>query len=233
TYSANPADASPLHDVLLFNPPSPPVTIDQINYFVTPSSLGGSLTITAAAGGEAEYTNSSNPLVVNNDGFVTPIDALLIINNMNSYGSRALVSGGGGETGAGGAARVYLDVNADKFLSAIDALLVCNFLNKPANGEGEGSASSDATLSPITADADLGGVILVGIDTLPSSGSTPPAVSSATGTVTSVAESKTVATASLLPETSAPKPFVFRSAADTALQDVLDDLAQDLAQIWG
>jgi hypothetical protein len=237
TYSANPADASPLHDVLLFNPPAPPVTIDQINYFVTPSSLSGTLTITAAGGGEAEYTNTANPLDVNNDGFVTPIDALLIINNMNSFGSRALVSGGGGETGTGGAARVYLDVNADKFLSAIDALLVCNFLNKPANGEGEGEGAaewSDATLSSVTATADLGGVILVGMDTLPGSSSIAPAAgSSSTGTVTSVVESKSLVTASVLPETTAPQPFVFKSAADTVLQDVLDDLAADLAQMWG
>ena len=236
TYAANPADASPLHDVLLFNPPSPPVTVDQVNYFVTPTLLGGSLTITAAAGGEAEYTNTTNPLDVNNDGFITPIDALLIINNMNSYGARPLVPGGGGETGAGAASRVYLDVNADKYLSAIDALMVCNYLNRPGNGEGEGDASAesiDSATALVSSASGLGSIILVGVNPSDNQPTTTLNTAEPNSLSFSSKPTATLAPASVLASEAAPQQIVFKSAADTALQDVLDDLASDLATVWG
>ena len=65
---------------------------------------------------------------VNNDGYVAPIDALLVINALSQNGAAA-------EGGASG--RVYLDTNNDGQLSPIDALVPINDI---LLGAGEGSA---------------------------------------------------------------------------------------------
>ena len=70
---------------------------------------------------------------VNNDYTATPLDALLVINELNASGSRQLVAnqnqGGQGED----VQSMYLDVNGDGFLTPLDALDIINFLN--AGGE--------------------------------------------------------------------------------------------------
>ncbi len=71
--------------------------------------------------------NPNIPEDVNGDNAVSPIDALLIINYLNSNGPGAVPSG----TGA-----PFLDVNADGFVTSIDALIVINRLNT-SGGEGE------------------------------------------------------------------------------------------------
>ncbi|HTN77149.1 MAG TPA: dockerin type I domain-containing protein, partial [Pirellulaceae bacterium] len=77
---------------------------------------------------------------VNFDFTVTPLDALLIINEINTHGPRELApagsQGGQGEQSS----KSYLDVNGDGFLSPIDAVSVINLLNSP---QGE---STDAVL---------------------------------------------------------------------------------------
>ncbi|MFO1064868.1 MAG: FG-GAP-like repeat-containing protein [Pirellulales bacterium] len=78
------------------------------------------------------WTNPRNPLDVNNDTFVSAIDALLIINQLNQ-------TGGGKKLGTPPVGNtLFYDCNADTFLSAIDALFVINYLNSHPNGEGEG-----------------------------------------------------------------------------------------------
>ncbi|MEZ6117191.1 MAG: dockerin type I domain-containing protein [Pirellulaceae bacterium] len=73
-----------------------------------------------------QFQNPNNPLDVNNDGAIAPIDALLVINRLNGKGAAALE----GEADAG---PPYLDTNGDNFVSAIDALLVINQLNSQSN----------------------------------------------------------------------------------------------------
>jgi hypothetical protein len=55
---------------------------------------------------------------VNNDGYVSPLDALLVINALNQPPADLTSS--------------VLDVNGDRHLSPLDALLVINKLNSPA-----------------------------------------------------------------------------------------------------
>ncbi len=130
-FIGDPADISPLHDTLTFEPPAA-VDFGQIRYGFD------SLNIVSAGGsgnGEGYYHNSGNQFDVNNDGYVSPIDALGVINSLNSGGSRSLPRGGGeGEDGG----HLFVDVNADGSLSPIDALLVINRLNTRGQGEGEG-----------------------------------------------------------------------------------------------
>ena len=66
-------------------------------------------------GNESKFcTTPGKPLDVNNDGFVSPLDALFVINSINT-GTRV--------------EKICYDVNADGFLSPIDALLIINHLN--------------------------------------------------------------------------------------------------------
>jgi glucose/arabinose dehydrogenase len=79
---------------------------------------------------------------VDDDGVVAPIDALLVINLINSAGSGLLPRPAQQQT----APPPYYDVNGDDQLAPIDALIVINFLNahpfSPAGGEGESSTQT-------------------------------------------------------------------------------------------
>jgi hypothetical protein len=79
-----------------------------------------------------------NPIInqdVNADGTVSPIDALLVINYINSGAPSSVVSIAPPPP--------YRDVDGDNFISARDALLVINYLNTHLFGEGEGQTADD------------------------------------------------------------------------------------------
>ena len=78
------------------------------------------------------WQNSTDPLDVNGDGKVEPIDVLIVVNNINLSGSRMLPA-----PPADGEVPPYLDVNGDGSVSPHDALLVINSLNASPSGEGE------------------------------------------------------------------------------------------------
>ncbi|MHB8956711.1 MAG: putative Ig domain-containing protein [Pirellulaceae bacterium] len=80
------------------------------------------------------FHNAANPLDVNADEYVSPLDALLVINELNRRGSRVLT--GNNDTGC------YVDVSGDDFVSPRDALLVINSLNQDNRAEGESPAVS-------------------------------------------------------------------------------------------
>lgn len=113
------------------------------------------------AGNANPWHNIANPLDVNNDKAVGPMDALAVVNGLNWYGSgplggslAALVHSGAGEGGSGTAAtassairdpKSMVDVDDDNFLTPIDALRVINALN-----EGEGPDLVRATVRMTT-----------------------------------------------------------------------------------
>lgn len=131
-FIADPAEARPFSDSLLFEPPDR-LEIGEIRY--------GSVVV-PIANGEGEFTNSTNPLDVNNDGFVSPIDALNVINVLNRQGPGDLSSlSGEGESSGSAGKRLFIDTNGDKRLSPIDALVVINHLNSVSRGVAEGEAA--------------------------------------------------------------------------------------------
>ena len=137
TFVGDPADISPLHDTLTFQPVLP-VGYDKVTYgLATITIINGTTTL---VGGE--FTNNINPLDVNADGYVSPIDALAIINALNTGGARSLLDSLGGEGEAGN--RFFIDTNGDNLLTPMDVLNVINFLNANSSGRlsGEGEASS-------------------------------------------------------------------------------------------
>ncbi len=75
------------------------------------------------------WQNLRNPLDVNSDSLVTPLDALLIINDLNLNQSHAVPQPIDRPP--------FLDVNGDLWVSPLDALMVINYLNQQASGEGE------------------------------------------------------------------------------------------------
>jgi hypothetical protein len=107
--------------------------------------------VPAAAGAwSVGGTNPDDARDVNGDGRVTPLDALLLINELNQTGPRpAAVSASQGP---------YLDVTRDGTLSPNDALLVINFLNLQAavaGGEGEASGRATGVVWPATSFVSL------------------------------------------------------------------------------
>ena len=149
TFIGDPADIKPFHDSFVFDPTTPLLPA-QIRYLsdtlLIVSTSGGS----GSSGGEGN-TNMTNAFDVNNDGFVSPIDVLILVNSLNTGGSGLLTSGSSAGSGEDGSGKYFLDVNQDSYLSPLDALMVINELNSRQNGgSGEGEASAAAPLaSPI------------------------------------------------------------------------------------
>jgi hypothetical protein len=75
------------------------------------------------------WQNPVFPLDVNQDGWITPLDALIAINFLNTHGSGLL-----SVLMAGLNSPPYLDTNNDGYVTALDALLVINYLD--AHGPG-------------------------------------------------------------------------------------------------
>lgn len=79
----------------------------------------------------SQWQNPNNRHDVNGDAEVSPIDALLVINDLNLRGSRSLAS-------TNFVPPPFIDVSGDGSVSPIDVLLVINYLNARSGGGGEG-----------------------------------------------------------------------------------------------
>ena len=154
-FIGDPADIKPFHDSFVFDPTTP-LTPSQIRYvsdsILIVSTAGGS----GSSGGEGN-TNLTNAFDVNNDGFVSPIDVLILVNSLNTGGSGLLSNSGiEGASGEGGSGRFFMDVNGDRYLSPLDALMVINELNNRQNGgSGEGEAAPLANTIATTFKTEL------------------------------------------------------------------------------
>ena len=79
----------------------------------------------------SQWQNPTNRHDVNNDKVVSPLDALIIINDLNARRSRVL-------TGTNFIPPPFIDVSGDSSVSPLDVLLVINYLNSLRGGGGEG-----------------------------------------------------------------------------------------------
>jgi hypothetical protein len=89
--------------------------------------------------------NPFNPLDVDRDTFVSPLDVLLTVNSLNSEGVRRIAPGNN--------TAPFYDVNADGSLSPLDTLTIINYLNARGGasrltGEGEQSESTPMARQP-------------------------------------------------------------------------------------
>lgn len=88
------------------------------------------------------WHNPNQPSDVNGDQFVTPLDALAVIDYLNSTNPKQL-------TDPPPTAQ-YVDVDSDGFATPIDALMVIDQLNTTAtSGEGEGAATPAAFVQTV------------------------------------------------------------------------------------
>ncbi len=137
---SDPADESPLHDVLLYGS-NQPLASDLISF--------GRVELQVV-----DWHNDDQPLDVNRDGRVTPIDALLIVNQLNASGPRVL----NGQTPLDLLPLEAVDVNGDGFLSPIDALTVVNELNLAAAAAARDAAvANDASAGDAAVAAAVAG----------------------------------------------------------------------------
>lgn len=86
----------------------------------------------------SRWQNPTGNLDVNDDGVVSPLDALLVINYLNSGAEPFLPT-------SGVVPPPFYDVNGDEFVTPIDALRIISFLNgNSGGGAGEGEAADFA-----------------------------------------------------------------------------------------
>lgn len=137
TFTGDPADNLPAHETTLFGEPARVADSDMIFGFDT-------LVVNPAPQGTLGiFTNASDLRDVNGDGVVSPLDALLIINDLTARGARQLTTSD--HSG------LMIDVNRDGFVSPLDPLLVINQLN--ANSGGSGRAAAGVVVTSDDGDA--------------------------------------------------------------------------------
>lgn len=122
-FASSPADARPFRDTLLFQP-AEPVEVSRIRYNVATVQIG-------SGSGEGEtLQNALLPADVNGDGYVTPIDALLVLNEIRDARLEA-----SGESPRQNRPRFFTDVDGNKAVTPMDALLVINHIRLARQGD--------------------------------------------------------------------------------------------------
>ena len=119
---------------LVYRPAADFAGTETWTYTVADSS-GRTASATVVVEVARSWQNVRNPLDVDSDTFVSPIDALLVINYLNAGLPAKLEGVPSGPP--------FRDVNNDGFVSPIDALLVINYLHRADAGEGERAAPQD------------------------------------------------------------------------------------------
>ena len=116
---------------------------DSFSYAVSDGvSKSDSATVVVMVQTQYPWYNGIKPLDISDDGDVTPLDALMVINDLNANGVHILALDRPRPLTA-----PFLDVSRDGQLTPFDALLVINYLN---GGEGEGERSADSAVPATT-----------------------------------------------------------------------------------
>lgn len=156
-FVADPAEDSSNRSQILLAPPliqtvpvplpdPNPVTARDDQVFLIP--LSSPLTIVDPFAGP-EFVNMDFVLDVNADSQVNAIDALIVVNELNTHGTRNLHAfelASGGELPPA----FYVDVNGDGQVTAFDALRVINWLNGKSNGQSAPEDTSGGEFVPLT-----------------------------------------------------------------------------------
>lgn len=136
-FFADPADVTTARDTQIRDAVTGlSIPVADRDVFLLPS-----LPITVIGNGEGEFTNWANRLDVNADGEISPIDALIVINKLNTGGFESLNAAD--LAALGQLIRYYFDVNLDGQITAADALKVINWLNDHPLGNAEGETEGE------------------------------------------------------------------------------------------
>ncbi len=203
-FFGDPADISPNHDILLFQPPEPALPADVSFGLASLSIVTNGALGTNGNGG----TNAGDdPYDVNGDGSLSPLDVLLVINYLNN-------DGGSGE---GEPPPDRMDINDDGMVSPLDALILISELNNRGQASGEGEAlvgGSTSTVSPI----------------LDSTVSTDPSLQYASSSDGIDARDYLLQVG--LPQSSRSQRDDLASHQEEELEDLLDIVAGDVDRAW-
>ncbi|MEZ6120177.1 MAG: tandem-95 repeat protein [Pirellulaceae bacterium] len=186
--------------------------------------LASNVAIVTVTVSRPPWQNPNDALDVNNDGFISPIDALLVINELNANGSRALDPPPIASPPF--SPPPFVDVSGDDYLSPIDALLVINHLNADA---AEGEAAEDEWN-----DSQLVGAALHITPRTTSIASQAVEQAFAGSTQNEDRPANSLAELDMIGSVFAD-PFVKNDlhAADSAIDaDLLHQLADDLKNVW-
>ena len=127
-------------------------TTDTFKYVAKDSqgaaSVATTVTITIGRPPQPKYQNPTRKQDVNADGFISPIDVLIVVNLLNSRGPSVPVEGLPGPPD-------YVDVNGDNVVNPLDALEVINYINSQSGGssggEGEGEGEGFSSVQQVVA----------------------------------------------------------------------------------
>ena len=174
------------------------------------------------------YQNAASPLDVNNDGHISPLDALLVINRLNRAGTSAVPS----IMVQYDVPAPYWDVTGDHFVSPKDALVVINALNRQGGqGEGEGEGdilAGNGTWAPATPATDRP----VDSGALSAPGAVPEQPASATVPWTNQSLSEGTGTEWLVDPAVESDVDVHGGEASAELEELLAILGGDIADQW-
>jgi len=225
-FRGDPADEQPLNEVSVIKPdPGLSVPTAQVLYVDT------DVITVVGAGGEGEFTNPTNPMDVNDDGQASPVDALILINYLNSQGSTDLGALAGAE-GEPSSSHYYYDVNADMVISPLDVLGIISHLNSAGlqgGAEGESIAPNVETVADAvveSAEASLA----IGLATLQSNETSDQRDSE----IAHPASPNVVAKGHASSKMRGISPLEELADETAGLLEVLtDDLAEDVLGGWG
>jgi fibro-slime domain-containing protein/RHS repeat-associated protein len=103
----------------------------------------------------SDWRNPTRPLDVNNDMYVSPLDALVVINSLNFRGASSDLGVRQNRLAS------YLDTNGDRNLSPLDALVVINELNRSDRSSDNASQRIDGEAE--TAPAGFVSIVMGGL----------------------------------------------------------------------
>jgi VCBS repeat-containing protein len=137
---------------------------DQFSYRITDEQGGqatGRVTVTVTGITDPPYQNPVWNADVTGDGFLSPLDALTLINYINGNGVGVLPPGR--------TTPPFLDPDGDNAITPSDVILVINALNNQAanptvGGEGEAAEDLGAAAQPLSGSADL--PVSIGVETI-------------------------------------------------------------------
>ena len=201
--------------VINYEPVSDFTGQDSFSYTVVDGrGLTATATVTLAV--TISWQNLVLPTDVNGDGVDSPLDALIIINELNTNGPRELDDG---------VIDAFLDVNGDGIVSPIDVLIVINrLILKASTGEGEFSATATSETSvrdavPTSPNATLDAIVNNNAPTphaareLPAQGGHRPLATLANANIGAVHALR-------------------GELEDDEFADLLDAIADDVAPLW-
>jgi hypothetical protein len=166
-----------------------------------------------SVGSSSTLQNQSLPQDVNNDGDVSPIDALLVINQISRIAPESEAVAAQGVTGVT-ASQYFTDVNGDNLTTALDALQVINYLKRMSDSKGSSEQVALLAESPAT---DSG------------SQSSTDDVFASLGVSTSSEKIVSIGTGGQSIASALP---LVDGIADDEDEDVLSVLADDVSGIW-